>query len=140
MSKETLRVFLDTNVCYDILSRREPFYVHSAKALSQILEKGYKVVISALTVVNLHYFLRKDFGDAEARKMVISFKSFCEVEQVNNNLLDRSFASNMPDFEDALRHFIALESKCDLIFSRDKRGFKKSTIPVYSPEEYLENL
>ncbi len=140
MSKENLRVFFDTNICYDILSKREPFYKYSAKALTQVTEAGYTVVISSLTVVNLHYFLRKDFGDAEARNLVIAFKSFCEVEPVNNGLLDRSFASNMPDFEDALQYFIALESKTDMIFSRDKRGFKKSTIPVYTPQEYLENI
>lgn len=134
------RVLLDTNICYDILSKRMPFYPASAQSLTHILENNCKVIISSLTVVNLHYFLRKDFGDQAARKAVISFKSFCEVRNVDDAMLDRAFASEMPDFEDALQYFVGLEAKADAIISRDKKGFKKSTIPVYTPTDFLKNF
>lgn len=134
------RVFLDTNICYDILSKQMPFYPASAQSLTHILNSDGIVIVSSLTVVNLHYFLRKDFGDQPARKAVLSFKSFCEVRNVDDAMLNRAFASEMPDIEDALQHFIALEAKADAIISRDKKGFKKSTIPVYTPTDFIKNF
>ncbi len=138
MSNKLNRIFLDTNICYDIISRREPFYKLSALVFSAMIEEQKTILISALTVVNLHYFLRKDFGDTNARNAVISFKSLCEVHAMDNALLDRAFGSSMRDFEDGVQHFIALRGNAEAIITRDKKGYKKSIIPVYTPEQYLK--
>ena len=45
--------------------------------------------------------------------------------------------SNFPDFEDALQHFAALESKADCILTEYKKDYKKSAISVFTTKEYL---
>jgi uncharacterized protein YbaR (Trm112 family) len=48
----------------------------------------------------------------------------------------------MPDFEDMLQYEATLGVKCDVIVTRDKKRHypKNSTIPVLSPEEFLNEF
>jgi len=44
------------------------------------------------------------------------------------------------DFEDALQYFSATESECELIITRNGKDFKKSLLPVMTPNEFLKSL
>ena len=48
--------------------------------------------------------------------------------------------TNFKDFEDGIQYYTALEAQCELIVTRNLKDFKKSTIPVMSPKEYLTKL
>lgn len=66
------RVFLDTNIIFDLLGRRDPYYTHAA-GLFAAIEKGVaEASASSLTYANLHYVLRKEIG---ARKAVETLKN-----------------------------------------------------------------
>lgn len=43
-------------------------------------------------------------------------------------------------FEDAMKYFSALASKCDLILTRNEKDFKNALIPGMNAESYLETL
>lgn len=51
-------------------------------------------------------------------------------------LNDQSFQ----DFEDGIHFYTALEANCKAIITRNIRDFKKSSIPVFQPKEFLTNL
>lgn len=44
------------------------------------------------------------------------------------------------DFEDALQFYSALESKQNVIITRNQRDFPKIDIPIMNPEEYLASI
>jgi predicted nucleic acid-binding protein len=48
--------------------------------------------------------------------------------------------SDLSDFEDALQFYNAVESNCDIILTRNAKDFKKATLPVMSPDEFLNSL
>ena len=48
--------------------------------------------------------------------------------------------SDWADYEDALQHASALNNNVDCIVTRNKKDFKDSSLPIYTPEELLENL
>jgi hypothetical protein len=46
--------------------------------------------------------------------------------------------SKFTDFEDALQYFSAVNSnKIDAIITRNIKDFKKSALPVFTPNEFL---
>ena len=61
-----------------------------------------------------------------------------ELIDTNNNIISQSLHSEFLDFEDAIQFYAALSNKkIEIIVSRDKKGFKKSTLPVMDVEQAL---
>ena len=42
------------------------------------------------------------------------------------------------DMEDVMQYVCAADHKCDLIVTRNTRHFSFSTLPVYTPKEFLD--
>ncbi len=56
-----MKVFLDTNVLVDYLNKREPFFEDAASIIGICLSGQAKGVLSALSVVNAAYIMRKAY-------------------------------------------------------------------------------
>jgi hypothetical protein len=62
-----------------------------------------------------------------------------EIIDVNKKIIHDSLHSEFLEFEDAIQFYAALShKKIDLIVSRDKKGFKRSTLPVLDVEQALK--
>lgn len=48
--------------------------------------------------------------------------------------------SHFRDIEDAMQHYAAMQSECDVIITRNVKDFSQSDIPVFSPDEYLKSF
>jgi len=48
--------------------------------------------------------------------------------------------SNFSDFEDALHHFNAIDSKCEIIITRNPKDFKNSLLPIMTPNEFIKSI
>ena len=44
---------------------------------------------------------------------------------------------NLPDFEDGLQYYSAIENQIDVIITRNKKDFRNSKIPVLTAKEFL---
>ena len=61
-------IFLDTDVCIDLLSGRKPF-VQAAEQLFSLADLGkIKVFVSALSFANIDYILRSQFSSRYSRQ------------------------------------------------------------------------
>lgn len=134
------RIFLDTNVMFDFLSERKPFYEDAARILTYSESNGLEIYVSPLSYANVCYFLTKFKDNKLAYNKLKMFKSISKVSVMSEVTVDKALASDFKDFEDALQHFSALESKCEIIITRDKKDFKTSLIPVLSPEDFVKTL
>lgn len=134
------RLFLDTNVLIDLLGERKPYYTSIAK-IATLAEKGSIIlVVSPLSFATVNYVLSK----FENRDVVIEklrkFRILCEVCMLNDLIIEKGLNSAMPDFEDALQYFSAIDSGCNVIITRNGKDFKKSVLPVMTAEEWLKSL
>jgi predicted nucleic acid-binding protein len=59
---------------------------------------------------------------------------------MNESIVEKALNSDFEDFEDALQYFCALDSKCDIIITRNQKDFKQALLPVMSAEEYIKSL
>ncbi len=56
------KVFVDTNIVIDLLSKRKPFYDESAELFSLADKKVIKLSISSLTIANTGYVLLRQIN------------------------------------------------------------------------------
>ena len=132
-------IFVDTNVIIDFLGNRESFS-NAATELFDLYEGNKKkIFVSAISYTNVYYLLYKQI---KSHKEVISLLNtlfdLTELIDVNKNIISQSLHSSFSDFEDSVQFYSAISNaKIDIIVSRDKKGIKKSTLPVLDVEQAL---
>ncbi len=130
-------VFLDTDVCIDLLAGRKPF-VLAAEHIFSLADVGkIKVSVSASSFANIDYVLRSQYSSHHSRQILAQFKTLVEVLPVDSRTIDLAVASDFNDFEDAIQHACAIEHKVPVLITRNVRDYKKAAITVLTPESFL---
>ena len=132
-------IFIDTNVIIDFLGNRESFSNGATELFDLYADNKKKIFVAAISYTNVYYLLCKQI---KSHKTVISLLStlydLTELIDIKSSIINQSIHSEFSDFEDAVQFYAALSNKkIDIIVSRDKKGFKKSTLPVLDVEQAL---
>lgn len=130
------KIFLDTNVVVDLLGKRDPFYKDAVKIFTLAYNKKVILFVSPLTYATASYLLRKQ-GNNQVRMLLRNFRQLSKVTITNELVVDNALASSFEDFEDALQYYSALTQKVDVIVTRNVSDFMQASIPVLTPEEFL---
>ncbi len=129
-------IFLDTNVIIDFLADRRPFSLDAAKLFNLSLSGKARIYISAVSYNNIYYILRQSMSNNETIKLLSELSEIAEITDVTKNIIQKSLKTDFKDFEDAIQYHCALSlTRIDFIVTRDTKDFKKSTLPVMTPEE-----
>jgi predicted nucleic acid-binding protein len=132
-----VRLFFDTNVLLDVLTRREPFHADSAK-LWALVEAG-KVSGSACAISfsNMYYVVRNLSGSRAAYRGLQLVSALFDIIPCDERIIQQAIDANLADFDDAIQFFSAVRANADYIITRDSAHFAKSHIPVAAPPEFL---
>ena len=131
------RVFVDTDVCIDLLSGRDP-HNKSAELLFSLADKGkIRIYVSSVSFSNIDYVLRSQYSNSHSRKIIGTFKTLVHVLPVDSRTIDLAIASEFNDFEDAIQHSCAIENNLTVLITRNLKDYKKATITIMSPESFL---
>jgi predicted nucleic acid-binding protein len=134
------KVFIDTNVCLDMLAKREPYNEAATLLFNRVISNQVKGFVSALSFVHLEYHLRRHLSAAQTMKILTQFKSMIIILPVTDKIIEWALGSDFADFEDAVQHYTAISGGADTIITRDIKGFKKAECSVMNAEEYLKQL
>jgi predicted nucleic acid-binding protein len=135
-----MRVLLDTNVILDFLLDRPPF-ADAATAVWQANEQSrFEGYISAITPINVFYIARRIKGADVARQMVAGLLAACQVCLIDSLVLQSALALPLRDYEDAVQHASAAVSQMEAIVTRDTRDYTGATLPVLTPQDFLDQL
>lgn len=135
-----MNALIDTNVVLDVLTGRKPFFADSSRVLDRA-EKGDCVAsICATTVTTIFYLMRRSLGPDKAKERLSDLTAICEVAAVNRSVIEAALQSPITDFEDAVLHEAAVLSGADCIVTRNEANFRKATLLVYSPAQFLAAL
>lgn len=131
------KVFVDTDVCLDLLSGRKPF-IKAAEILFSLADIGkIKIYVSSLSFANIDYVLRSQYTTAHSRQIIAQFKTLVNVLSVDSKTIDLALASDFNDFEDAIQYSCAIENNLTTIVTRNIKDYKKATIKVLTPETFI---
>lgn len=134
------RIFVDTDVCLDLLSGRQPFNL-AAEILFSLADLGkIEICVSSLSFSNIDYVFRSQHSAVHSRQLISQFKTIVQVLPVDSKTIDLALASNFNDFEDAIQYSCALENSITILVTRNIKDYKKAALNVFSPETFLATL
>ena len=135
-----MKLFWDTNVMLDFLGERDPFYISAAKIATLAEKREVEIIVSALSYATISYLLTKYEGLEKTKDKLRKFKVISEICELDGVLIEKGLNSEFSDFEDSLQYFSALRTNCDIIITRNGKDFKKSQIPIMTPDEFLNSI
>lgn len=131
-------IFFDTNIIIDLLTDREPFSKLAVKLFDDCLKKKIKIHVSSLSIVNVHYILKKYIDERELRKILKNLIELVNIIDLDVQIIKKSLNSKMKDFEDAVQENSAKSiKKIEWIITRNVKDFKYSELKVMTTEECI---
>jgi predicted nucleic acid-binding protein len=130
-------VFVDTDIIYDVLANREPFYPYAAQLFTKADEGRLDIMVSALSFANVHYLLSRQLSRDKARQILRTVNILIQVAPIDDKIIDLALNSDFRDFEDAIQYYCALENGCRVLLTRNLKDYKKATIPVMTAQDFL---
>jgi predicted nucleic acid-binding protein len=131
------KVFVDTDVCIDLLLGRKPFN-QTAEILFSLADNGkIKMYVSSLSFANIDFVLRSQYSTTHSRQIIGKFKTIVNVLSVDSKTIDLAVASDFNDFEDAIQYCCAIENNLTILITRNIKDYKKATINVLTPETFI---
>ncbi len=136
-----MKIMCDTNVIIDVLLDREPFEEDSYKILSLCEEHRLDGFVSASSITDIFYLVRKYTHSTQlAYKAIGKLLEIVKVCSVTNNDVLTAFQKKAKDFEDCLVATCAKSIHCDYIITRNKKDFEGFDISILTPTEFLQNI
>ncbi|MCD8350657.1 MAG: PIN domain-containing protein [Planctomycetaceae bacterium] len=136
-----MNVIIDTNVILDVLADRHPFVGASTDALLLAEKKGCTLAITANTVTDLYFLLRKQLGSVERTKAILlGAVQRIAVLDTTRELCLLAFDSPVSDFEDAVLVESAIRWGADCIVTRNTSDFAGSPIEAIEPSVFISRL
>ncbi len=131
-----MRILIDTNVLLDVLLNRAEF-VQPAVDVLKISE--LQKYVSASAVTDIYYIAYRELRDKVAVKNLIKrLIHVVKVAAVSEDEILYALEVDWNDFEDSVQNAVAEFNSFDAIITRNKNDFKKSSVPIFSPQEFLE--
>ncbi|MFC4870684.1 type II toxin-antitoxin system VapC family toxin [Negadavirga shengliensis] len=135
-------VFLDTDVAFDIISKRKPYFVNAVKLLELTSKDKVALLISESSMANLIYLSFNIYKLPDAASKLLDFVAACSIAGGGKSVMMEAPASNFKDKEDALQYYTALHHGADYFVTRNTKDHKFSSpiLPVFTPSEFLEHI
>jgi predicted nucleic acid-binding protein len=135
------KLFIDTNIVIDLLSRREPFFEEAAELFSLADKKQVQLSVSSLTIANTSYVLLRQMDSNKAKSVLRKLRLILKILPLDDKIVglalnDETFS----DFEDGLQYFTAIENEQELIITRNLKDFKNSKLPTMTAKQFIETI
>lgn len=128
--------FLDTNVLFDYLGRREPNGAAAVELFQAAYEGKTTLYVASLSFSHTFYTLRKQVGAVVAREALRKLARLVRVVAVDAAVVQQALDSDFADVEDAMQYFAAAsQAAVEAIVTGDPKGFKQGSLAVISPVE-----
>lgn len=133
-----MKLLIDTNIILDFLQKREPYYEDASAIFQLSVDNEVIECVTASSITDIYYLVNKEFKDAKKTKERIQYLlELITILDVTNKDIQDAIRSEWKDFEDSLQYIVALHNSVDAIITRNTKDFSESSIPIYSPKEFL---
>ena len=134
------RIFIDTNIVLDLLSRREPFFEEAAELFSLADRKIISLTISSLSIANTSYTLLRQMNSQDTKTVLRKLRIIVDILPLDDKIIglalnDDSFS----DFEDGLQYFTAIENNINTLLTRNLKDYKSAKITIMTTEQFLKS-
>ena len=135
-----MRVLLDTDVVIDFLMAREPFAQRAREIFELNAQRRIHCYIASITPLNVFFVARKSLNLEGRLRLIRQLLAQVIVCPINHETLIRAFDFGFSDYEDAVQHACAEADSVDAIITRNVDDYKKATVPIFTPADFLQHL
>lgn len=135
-----MKILIDTNVILDVLTNRKDFAEDAAKVFKLCEVKKITGYISALSIPNIVYIMRKELDGGKIKEIIDNLSLIFGIADLKGEDIRRAAGLNFSDYEDALQASQAMRIKADYIVTRNIKDFKNSKVMAIKPSELLERI
>jgi len=132
------RVFLDSDIIFDLLCKRDPYYEYAAEVFTLGDYKKIELVTTSVVFANVFYILRKILGIEKAKEYLRKLRIMVGVINVDDKIIDLALNTIFSDFEDGLQYFSSRENGVEILLTRNTKDYKERDIIIQTPEEYIK--
>lgn len=136
--RKNMKILIDTNVLLDVLCNRKAFIDDSLKVFKLCELRKVNGCISALSIPNIIYILRKELTKNYAKQIINSLSLLFDICDLKANDLITASNLDFQDYEDALQSVCAASIKADYIITRNSKDFVSSKVKAITPNEFIE--
>jgi predicted nucleic acid-binding protein len=133
-------VLLDTNVIVDIALERQPYFETSQQILLLVEQERIEGCISASTVSDLYYIIRKARGQEWTLDFLNWLVAYCHIATVNEEAIQIALTTNFRDLEDAIQYATAVINHLDAIVTRNLEDFPVATPRILTPRQLMAEV
>jgi predicted nucleic acid-binding protein len=134
------KILLDTNIILDIALERREFFEKSKELLLIINKLSIPSYVTATTVTDIYYILKKSKGHQLTISFLKNLFDFIDVAGVGKEVIISALNSELTDFEDAVQTECAGQNDINIIITRNIADFKKSKLEIFTPSEFISQL
>lgn len=131
------KIFVDADIFLDLLLDREPHAEYAAKIFDLSSQEHFQIYTTAVIFSNIYYILNDVHKKTKVRDTLTELRTFVRIQNVDEKILDQALTSSITDFEDAIQYYAAVRLSAECILTRNKKDYRKSELPVYTPQEWL---
>lgn len=135
-----MKVLIDTNVILDVLCNRSEFVEDSLKVFKYCEVNQITGCISALSIPNIVYIMRKELDGEKIKDILTTLTSLFTVVDLREADLIKAADLDFADYEDALQSVCATRANVNYIVTRNIKDFKNSTVAAIKPAELIERI
>ena len=135
-----MKILIDTNVILDVLCNRTDFVEDSLKVFKYCEVNQITGCISAMSVPNIVYIMRKELDSERIKEILTTLTSLFTVVDLREADLLKAADLDFADYEDALQSVCATRVKANYIVTRNIKDFKNSPVPAIKPSELFERI
>ena len=133
-----MRALIDGNIILDVLQAREPHLAASSLIWKLCETDQVEGFISALTFADLVYVMRRELNPDRIQEVLKKLSLIFQFTDLS--VADLMVAAEMKwdDYEDAVQSATAKHVHADCIITRNTKDFLKSSVPAFTPLEFLQ--
>ena len=136
-------VFLDGNIFIDSNDHSRKSYQECYELIPYLLDNEYKIFTSCDLITTIYYILSK-IDRKKALQDIQRLNKLCTIIEFGNNELSQTIKlmqkdEGFFDLEDAIQYQLALNSKCNIIISNDKK-FYSPNIKLHTSRSFLKAI
>ena len=135
-----MKVLIDTNIILDVLCNREEFVEHSLKIFKLCEVKKIEGYISALSIPNIVYIMRKQLDSKKVKEILEKLSLIFEIIDLKADDLKRASSFDFKDYEDAIQSAQASRIKANYIITRNVKDYISSKVTAIKPSELIERI
>ena len=136
-----MKALIDTCVIVDVLQSREPFCKAANHLFILAANQQFTGCITAKSATDIYYLTHQvTHDDKKARDILSRLFSLFDVVDTAGIDCRRAIPSELSDYEDAVMVETALRIEADGVITRNVRDYTKSSVRVYTPEDFIEEL